>query len=147
MGGPSALHGHCADDGDIAWADGNLWRRGARLSELVAVGAALAEEVAAAIRAARREQQQQQQQQQAAVAGSTTAAHGAAEAAGARTKAVTDEGVPEPVTMADAASNRVLVGGWRTHWPGIALLTEEAVDPALLHASERSSSSSSLRIA
>jgi len=122
IGGPPALHGHCAEGGDISWADGNTWRRGARLSELLALGTALAEDAASVIRSARSNQQQQQQ----------GLASKDGEDGSARTKAVTDEGVAEPVTAADAASNQVLVSGWQTRWPGLALLTEEKVDPKLL---------------
>jgi len=52
---------------------------------------------------------------------------GGAVSGGVRVKALTDEGVAEPVTVADAASNAVLVHGYRRRFPGIALLTEEAV--------------------
>jgi len=136
IGGPPALHGHCAEGGDISWTDGNTWRRGARLSELLALGTALAEDAAAVIKSARFKQQQHALTSRGGNDGS------------ARTKAVTDEGVAEPVTAADSASNRVLVSGWQSRWPGLALLTEEQVDPHLLlqptKQPESSSSSSSM---
>ena len=111
VGGASALHGHCVGSGDVLWSDGNRWRRGARLSELAATASHLAERAGAAIRASHAE---------------LTAKGSGAEGMAARVKAVTDEGVNEPVTAADVAANAVLVDGYRARFPGLAILTEEA---------------------
>jgi hypothetical protein len=122
--------------------DGNTWRRGVRLSELVASGVFLAERAAEAIRSTHAQlqlqQEQQQQQQRGGIEqeqGSVVARGGKEEGGGengmgGRIKAVTDEGVGEPVTAADEAANRILVGGYMRRFPGVDILTEEAYEIA-----------------
>eukprot|EP00752_Nemacystus_decipiens_P007856 g7018.t1 len=74
----------------------------AKLSDLIAVGLGLTEQASQAIRDVK-----------------------AAHAEDLQVKGHTKEGVEEPVTVADHNSNKVFVNGYRNHFPGIHMLSEE----------------------
>ena len=102
LGGPSDLQGECKTKGDIVWSDGNRWARAVHLSELLTAASRLAVLAAEEIRTVH-----------------------ASRHTGVRKKAVTDDGTMEPVTMADSNANRILVNGYRSRFPGVAILSEE----------------------
>eukprot|EP00903_Cladosiphon_okamuranus_P010922 g10316.t1 len=74
----------------------------AKLSDLIAVGLGLTEQASQAIKDVK-----------------------AAGAEDLKVKGLTKEGVEEPVTVADHNSNKVFVNGYRNHFPGIQMLSEE----------------------
>jgi Golgi-resident PAP phosphatase len=55
-------------------------------------------------------------------------------------KGLTAEGVIEPVTDADAKSNAVFVNGYRNHFPGLPMLSEETEPERDTHVRSRASS-------
>lgn len=77
------------------------------LSDLLAIGLGLTAQAATAIRAVKQEHSEH-----------------------SKVKGLTKEGVEEPVTDADNRSNKVFVNGYRNHFPGIHILSEET-DPEL----------------
>ncbi|KAG5179488.1 hypothetical protein JKP88DRAFT_200945 [Tribonema minus] len=76
------------------------------LSDVLAVGLGLSEQAAAVIKQVKRQHQENM-----------------------NVKGKTAEGVDEPVTDADKQSNAIFVNGYRNHFPGIRMLSEET-DPA-----------------
>lgn len=79
-------------------------RAHAPLSEVIATGLELSKQAAKVIREVKREGKKAEK---------------------THVKGKTDEGVDEPVTMADAKSNVILVNGLRTRFEGINILSEE----------------------
>jgi 3'-phosphoadenosine 5'-phosphosulfate (PAPS) 3'-phosphatase len=132
VGGPSSLHGFC-NRGTIEWTDGNIWRRGLRLSELVAAGIQLADVAAGAIKSAHATHSSATDSSSTTTTSSIDSAAPTTSHAGSshliRIKAKTDEGVDEPVTRADMVSNQFLVNGYRQRFPGISILSEEREPP------------------
>lgn len=155
--GPKALYGICAVGGNIVWADGSVWVRAARLSELLAAGGQLAVLAAAEIKTShatmikeRKEligEDKQQPDRIGVKEGSASEGDRGTTPTGSekkplrigggrgggpsRIKATTDEGVPEAVTLADTRSNEILVNGHRNRFPGVSILTEESRPPLL----------------
>ncbi|CAN0191071.1 unnamed protein product [Pylaiella littoralis] len=74
----------------------------AKLSDLIAVGLGLTEEASQVIVTVKKEGREE-----------------------LKVKGLTKEGVEEPLTVADTNSNNVFVNGYRNHFPGIQMLSEE----------------------